>query len=70
MWKERWRSMCESAVYIREEEADSLYMSDAEFIEDEGGIVTVRDIAGSEKRMAGRIKKIDCLNHKIFIEKT
>jgi predicted RNA-binding protein len=41
--------LCESNVYIRDDEGEKLVMEDAVLVENEGGIIKVTDILGGGK---------------------
>jgi predicted RNA-binding protein len=59
--------LCESNVYLREEEGDKLVMEDAVLVESMPGGVKVTDILGDEKEIAGRIADVSFLDHRIII---
>ncbi|MCG2796382.1 MAG: CooT family nickel-binding protein [Actinomycetia bacterium] len=59
--------MCESKVYLREEDGNKLVMEDAVLIEDEGGRIKVTNILGEEKVFEGGIEEITFLDHRVII---
>lgn len=59
--------MCESNVYLRGEDGDSLVMEDAVIIEDQGGRIKATNILGEEKVFEGCIEEITFLEHRIII---
>jgi predicted RNA-binding protein len=60
--------MCESNVYIRTEDGETLVMEDAVTVENEGGRITVTDILGDKKEFTGQLEEITFLEHKIVIK--
>lgn len=59
--------MCESNVYLREEDGDKLVMEDAVLIEDQGGKIKVTNILGEEMSFKGDIEEITFLDHRVVI---
>ena len=59
--------MCESNVYMKDNEGERLVMEDAVVIEDLGGRVRVRNILGEELELDGDIEEITFLEHRIVI---
>ncbi len=59
--------MCESNVYLRNDEGDRLAMEDAVLVEREGGIIKVTDILGEQKEFQGTLEEITFLEHRIVI---
>lgn len=59
--------MCESNVYLNEDEEEKLIMEDAVLLENRGGKLKFTNILGEEKEMEGRIEEITFLDHKIVI---
>ncbi len=60
--------MCESNVYLRDEEGDRLVMEDAVLVENEGGAIKITDILGEEKEFRGTLEEITFLEHRIVIK--
>lgn len=60
--------MCESNVYLRDDEGDRLVMEDAVLVESEGGRVAVTDILGDTKQFDGVLEEITFLEHRIVIK--
>lgn len=60
--------MCESSVYLREDEGDRLVMEDAVLVENRGGVIKVTDILGDEKEFPGTLQEITFLDHRIVIK--
>lgn len=59
--------MCESNVYVRGDEGETLLMEDAVLLENDDGRVTVTDILGDRKEVVGDIEEITFLEHRIVI---
>jgi len=61
--------VCESNVYVRDDEGDRLVMEDAVLVQNEGGRVKVTDILGEEKEFEGLLEEVTFLEHRIIIRK-
>ncbi len=61
--------MCESNIYLRDDEGDRLVMEDAVLVKNEGGRVTVTDILGDSKEFEGLLEEVTFLEHRIVIRK-
>ena len=59
--------MCESNVYLRDDEGDRLVMEDAVLVESEGSRIKVTDILGDQKEFDGTLEEITFLEHRIVI---
>jgi predicted RNA-binding protein len=59
--------MCESNIYLRDDEGDRLVMEDAVMVENEGGRISVTDILGEKKEFEGTLEEITFLDHRIVI---
>ncbi|MHB8893815.1 MAG: CooT family nickel-binding protein [Candidatus Geothermincolia bacterium] len=59
--------MCESNIYLRDEQGDTLVMEDAVLVESEGGRVKATDILGDVKEFEGKLEEITFLEHRIVI---
>ena len=59
--------MCESNVYVRDDEGDRLVMEDAVLLEQDGGKVKITDILGEEKELKGDVEEITFLEHRIVV---
>lgn len=60
--------MCESNVYLRDDQGDRLVMEDAVLVESDGAQVTVTDILGDTKQFDGALDEITFLEHRIVIK--
>ena len=61
--------MCESNIYLRDDEGDRLVMEDAVLVKNEGGRVTVTDILGDSIEVEGLLEEVTFLEHRIVIRK-
>jgi len=59
--------LCESNVYVRDDEGDRLVMEDAVLLESGQGKVRITDILGEEKELEGDVEEITFLEHRIVI---
>ena len=59
--------MCESNVYLRDEEGERLVMEDAVTVESGEGRVRVTDLLGEQKEFEGTLEEITFLEHKVVI---
>ncbi|MBP1730564.1 MAG: RNA-binding protein [Deltaproteobacteria bacterium] len=59
--------MCQTTAYIIEEEKEILLLQDVVSVKPEDGTLRITNLFGEEKTVAGRIKQIDMLAHKIII---
>jgi predicted RNA-binding protein len=60
--------MCQTTAYIIEGEKEILLLQDVVSVKPEDGTLRITNLFGEEKTVAGRIKQIDMLAHKIIIE--
>lgn len=61
--------MCESNVYLKDEEGEKLIVEDAVLIEADAGRIKITDILGGEVEIDGDIEEITFLDHRITIHK-
>jgi predicted RNA-binding protein len=59
--------LCESNVYLRDEDGDKLAMEDAVMVERDGDSIKVTDILGEQKEFQGALEEITFLEHRIVI---
>jgi predicted RNA-binding protein len=59
--------LCESNVYLKGDDGDTLLMEDAVLLENDGGRIAVTDILGDRKEVEGDIEEITFLEHRIVI---
>lgn len=60
--------MCESNAYLAKSGKEELLMKNVVDIRFEGEEILLRGLMGEEKRIKGRLKQADLLNHKIIFE--
>ena len=61
--------MCESNVYLSAEgEVELLVMEEVGWMESDGRRIVLRDLAGAEKVIEGRLKYADLVQHRIVLE--
>lgn len=63
------KTLCESNVYLKDDEGETLVMEDAVLVENESGVVTVTDILGDQKEFSGTLEEVTFLEHRIVIRK-
>ena len=59
--------MCESNVYLRDAEGETLVMEDAVLLKNKDGKIWIADLLGEEKELEGMVEEITFLDHKIII---
>jgi predicted RNA-binding protein len=60
--------MCEVKVYLKKDEKEELLLEDVILVSSENDQIFLKNIFGEEKKVKGKIKKIDMGEHKIFLE--
>lgn len=60
--------VCQARVYVRRDGAEQLVMEDVALVEVEGDTCTLSTLFGEEKRIRGRIARIDLLKHTVHLE--
>lgn len=59
--------MCESNVYLQDEEDEKLIMEDVAQLKQQENRVWLVDLLGEEKELKGKVQEIDFLDHKVII---
>ncbi len=59
--------MCESNVYLQDEEDEKLIMEDVAQLKQQENRVWLVDLLGEEKELEGKVQEIDFLDHKVII---
>jgi predicted RNA-binding protein len=59
--------MCQTTAYVLEGDREVLLLQDVISIKPEEGVLRMTNLFGEEKIVAGTIKQIDLLAHKILI---
>ena len=63
--------MCEASVYLLKDDKEELFLDSVDILEpQEGGKIYLRSLAGEQKILTARIKRIRLVEHKIVLEKT
>lgn len=63
--------MCEASVYLLKNDKEELFLDSVDILEpQEGGKIYMRNLAGEQKTLTARIKRIRLVEHKIVLEKT
>lgn len=60
--------MCEANAYLLKGDKEELIMEAVDIVENEDGIIKMRNIFGEQKTVRGTIKKMALVDHKILIE--
>ncbi|MBI5038781.1 MAG: CooT family nickel-binding protein [Nitrospirae bacterium] len=62
--------MCEASVYLLKDDKEELFLDSVDILEpQEGGKIYLRSLAGEQKILTARIKRIRLVEHKIVLEK-
>ena len=61
--------MCEASAYILKDGREELVLENVESLEDNNGEIQMVSIFGEQKRIQGKIKTFNLLDHKIVLEK-
>ncbi len=62
--------MCEASAYLLKDGKEELFLDSVDILEpQEGGKIYLRNLAGEQKVLTARIKRIKLLEHKIVLEK-
>lgn len=63
--------MCEASAYLLKDGKEELFLDSVDILEpQEGGKIYLRNLAGEQKVLTARIKRIRLVEHKIILEKT
>jgi predicted RNA-binding protein len=60
--------MCQSDVYLAEDEGEELLMEEVGWIEVDHDAVRLRDMAGEEMVVDARLKYADLVQHKLVLQ--
>ncbi len=60
--------MCEANAYLLKGDTEELIMEAVDIVENEDGMIKMRNIFGEQKTVRGTIKKMALVDHKILIE--
>jgi predicted RNA-binding protein len=59
--------MCESNVYLKDEDSEKLVMEDVALLKQQENKIWLVDLLGEEKELEGKVHEIDFLDHKVVI---
>ena len=63
--------MCEASAYLLKDGKEELFLDSVDILEPrEGGKIYLRNLAGEQKVLSAKIKRIRLVEHKIVLEKT
>ena len=60
--------MCEASAYVLKNGREELVLESVESLEDNNGEVQLVSIFGEQKRIHGKVKTFNLLDHKIVLE--
>jgi len=60
--------MCEANAYLLKDNGEELIMEAVDVVENEDGLLKMRNIFGEQKTVKGVIKRMALVDHKIIIE--
>lgn len=60
--------MCESTAYMVKNGKEEVILENVDFLENEDGRVKMVNLFGEEKVVAGRVKSLSLVDHKIILE--
>ncbi|MBW1974002.1 MAG: CooT family nickel-binding protein [Deltaproteobacteria bacterium] len=60
--------MCEANAYLLKDNREELIMEAVDVVENEDGLLKMRNIFGEQKTVKGVIKRMALVDHKIIIE--
>lgn len=60
--------MCEASAYILKNGREELVLESVDSLEDNNGVVQMVSIFGEQKRIQGKVKTFNLLDHKIVLE--
>ena len=63
--------MCEASVYFRDNGEEELIMESVDVMEPDGDEVwRLTDLFGDQKTVKGRVKEMNLVDHRIFLERS
>ncbi len=62
--------MCEANAYIVKNNKEELLMEAVDIIENENGLLKMKNIFGEQKIIRGQIRRMALVDHKIIIEES
>ena len=60
--------MCEASVFCVKDENVELVLADVEVLRPEGEFIFLKNIFGEQKRVKGRIREMNLVEHRILLD--
>jgi predicted RNA-binding protein len=60
--------MCEASVFCVKDEKQELVLADVEVLRPEGEFIFLKNIFGEQKRVKGRIREMNLVEHRILLD--
>ena len=60
--------MCEASVFCVKDEKVKLVLADVEVLRPEGEFIFLKNIFGEQKRVKGRIREMNLVEHRILLD--
>ena len=60
--------MCEASVFCVKDEKEELVLADVEVLRPEGEFIFLKNIFGEQKRVKGRIREMNLVEHRILLD--
>jgi predicted RNA-binding protein len=60
--------MCEASVFRVKDGKDELILADVEVLRPEGEFIFLKNIFGEQKRVKGRIREMNLVDHRIVLD--
>jgi predicted RNA-binding protein len=60
--------MCEASVFCVKDEKQKLVLADVEVLRPEGEFIFLKNIFGEQKRVKGRIREMNLVEHRILLD--
>ena len=60
--------MCEASVFCVKGEKEELVLADVEVLRPEGEFIFLKNIFGEQKRVKGRIREMNLVEHRILLD--
>ena len=60
--------MCEASVFCVKDAKEELVLADVEVLRPEGEFIFLKNIFGEQKRVKGRIREMNLVEHRILLD--
>ena len=60
--------MCEASVFCVKDEKEELVLADVEVLRPEGEFIFLKNIFGEQKRVKGRIREMNLVEHRVLLD--